>query len=972
MMLLSSLSNEILLEISSCKNLRLTCTGFGDIFASDVLHTLGIDIRVEDKEKITSTLNMLKWMAGGKFVHQGRVDAIRCLHLRSISISNLPSSDEDNDDLKSSNIVSDEELMNLLLPALKALSNLQSFSWFPQANDPELSHEAVARIVSQLPRLGHLAIDLVFLQSSTALAHFKNLSSIEAGAQVPVRLRHIAALGVTVSTVDAFTRVIIQSPKLRDFGFVLGDSKTDHGLGYISQQCNKSGIRLPLDRLRLRKCVPSPEILPHLFHLTTIEILESPSCLMETKEGRQSLEEFWRLVTKSQLRLQHISVDLVPHSLVDYLKSYEGLKSFKLHNFYLYINQSVLDDIVATTEQFYYEALVNHYSTLRLLDLNLAYEDKWCFRRTYASTIAKCRSLEFLGLGLGFGQLGGTTTSQDPLEKDQPNLHVLLDTIAINCVSLKTLALYNPLPNQITSHVPYSGRYHQRKTMWAIMMRKIDKWVAPTSATVGSLPTVWLSREDCQNLRLTCNIFADVFAFNVLRSLTISPRRKDEHNIQSTFDMLKWMAGGGRINAVQALRIEATSSEGSSITEQQVIELLTPALNALQNIQRLRWYPTDNDTKSTHQVIAGIVSKYPQLNHLDVTLTNMKYPILSYFNNLTFLECKVFKGDSPSTGMPAAHPDELSQVLIQSPKLRSLSLSRASGPGALGDTLSQVFNRCNESGTVLQLRSLNLNGHLPCRELHPHISHLSSLQILDCPISDTTVEERLDMFQEFWVAITKSEAQLQEITVDRVPTSLVNYLCSYRGLKSFKLLNRYRRIADLAEGGYLDAERFYNEALVNHVSTLEALDVELDYEDQWCFNRSYKDTIKKCKRLRFLGLGVGYGQLGGLNDPDPLEKDEPNVHALLDAIAVGCPLLKTLNLYNPLPDRSDQGMAGHYQIKGMWEITNLKVRQWVAPPSSDVGLLPRVYIPGYGGRFFYVPAYKDEGKCIQFIPQRRY
>ncbi|PPR03425.1 hypothetical protein CVT24_012694 [Panaeolus cyanescens] len=311
----------------------------------------------------------------------------------------------------------------ILLEISSNTFSLPTRSWFPHANDPELSHESVAKAVSQLPRLEHLAIDLVFLQSSTALAHFKNLSSIEAGAQVPVRLRHIAALAVTVSTVDAFTRVIIQSPKLRDFGFVLGDSKTDYGLAYIFQQCNKCGIRLPLDRVRLRKCILSPDILPHLSRLSTIEILESPSFLMETKEGRQSLEEFWRLVTQHQLRLQRIAVDIVPHSLVDYLKSYEGLESFKLCSSNdPGINQSIFDYIEATAAQFYDEALDNHYSTLQLLDLNLAFEDKWCFRRTYTSTIAKCKSLKFLGLGLGFGQLGGPTTPKDPLEEDQPNI----------------------------------------------------------------------------------------------------------------------------------------------------------------------------------------------------------------------------------------------------------------------------------------------------------------------------------------------------------------------------------------------------------------------------------------------------------------------------------------------------------------------------------------------------------------------
>ncbi|PPQ68240.1 hypothetical protein CVT24_005048 [Panaeolus cyanescens] len=497
-MSLTSLSAEILLKISSYlvhrdrKDLRLTCNALADIIATDVLCGVVIDIQIDggyryESGRIRPQLDMLRWMGGGA---NRRVDAIRHLRIKSLSVANDSylsklepaeseySEDQDEDDDDDDDVIrvpnDTEEVMHVLIPALKALRNVQTFIWDPEPKDPAVLQGIVAEIVSQYPRLEQVVVDLPDVRSPL-LSRFKNLRYLSGFSQ--------SSTEVSRPVMEAFAQVMAQSQtSLKHFKFNFGLSKMtgrNKLPAFAFKQCSNSSVVLRLRTLHLERCVPSKTLVPHLAQLSTLRLLQSPPDFVKSKKGKRMFENFWSAIKDAGIQLQHIAVDAAPNSLVAYLKSYAGLKSFKLCK-----NSSIdfsVDGIFGSAERFYEEGLVRHYETLNELEISLSWEDKWCFRRTYQSTISQCRRLKILGLGLGFRQLGGDSKWRTPselLDVEEPNLvFVLLDTIAIHCPSLKKLTIYAPTPGDSS----FGSE---------LMEEKITGWVPPPGLTPKALPYI--------------------------------------------------------------------------------------------------------------------------------------------------------------------------------------------------------------------------------------------------------------------------------------------------------------------------------------------------------------------------------------------------------------------------------------------------------------------------------------------------
>ncbi|KAF9043940.1 hypothetical protein BJ165DRAFT_1478717 [Panaeolus papilionaceus] len=439
----------------------------------------------------------------------------------------------------------------------------------------------------------------------------------------------------------------------------------------------------------------------------------------------------------------------------------------------------------------------------------------------------------------------------------------------------------------------------------------------------------------------------------------------------------------GHVEAIRKLHIkalappqregydEATEEPDVSFSSSESIMCILPlALQALCNLQTFKWEPQTRDPEHSHEVVARTVSGCTQLTHLEINTTYLTTSVLSHFKNLTFINYVAW-GSIESVRVPEHVVDGFAQAVIQSPRLSSFRFETVAGSE---HNLDRVIQRCDEACIVLPVKHLILRGCLPPLTLLPHLRKLTSLNILTTPTKVKNAEERRLLFQDLWLGITNEGVQLQHIAVDRVPDALVDYLKSYHGLKTFQLNNHVRTEDDIIENVYLTAERFYDEALTNHFLTLECLDIDLEYEDQWCFHRTYQKIFAQCNNLVNLAIGFGYGQIGGLRTTDPLEAENPCLHLFLDTVVPNCPHLKVLKIRNPLPDRSTasdpySGHMEHYQIKGMWEITQHKLRTWTAPPNCR--RLPKVYLSGYNQQFCYVAPEDSVEGPLKYVRRRR-
>ncbi|PPQ68238.1 hypothetical protein CVT24_005046 [Panaeolus cyanescens] len=993
--MLENLSGDLLLNIGTNlerddhKNLRLVSSSLTDVFALLVLNSIRIWIEgpgVNSDSNTSDHLELLQWLANPRPHHKSRIQAIRKLHIASLSPYNRPKSPVNIGRYSTM----EAAVVSCLRPALFNLSNIHAFIWEVQAKDPDTTHHIVAETVSAYPQLQTIHIFLTHL-TSPVLHHFKNLTSIEYSAyrdDIPT---------FPVPVVTGFAKAITQSPNLRSLGFTAAEGQENIS-EHVFEYCRVNASALPLRDLTLLRVLSPLPLLPHIDNLNTIVMINVPS-----KDGFSlpSLQEFWVEVKGKGLTLERICVDRIPPSLVDYIESYQGLKFFILDNDGSSIVNGPSDDIDA--ERFYLEALPRHASTLERLDLHLSYEDKWCFSSSLARVIAQWHSLKFLGLGFGFGQLQDGSSSDDS-EDDQSiekksNLHILFDTILEHCPNIRTINIYHPLPDKGTSSA-HMG-YAQMKGLWDLTRVAMLTWEGTIKDSAHG-PAVfrdttdytmlenlsddlllnigtYLECSDHKNLRLVSNSVTDVFALIVLKSISlwVEGPEANSDKISDHLELIQWLADPppqhrSRIRAIQKLSIISLSPynyPGSFVNvdeynsmERDFVKYLRSGLLNLSNVHTFAWEVQAKDPVTTHHIVAETVSTYRHLESIQVYLTHLTTPVLHHFKNLQSIAYRSYAVNDDIV-IPVPVITGFAQAIVQSPKLRSLTFTGVKGQEYMVD---HVFEHCRANGSILPLRNITLiRVHSPI-PLLPRISHLNTIEIIDIP-SDSGFA--LPSLETFWLAVKDRGIQLERIQVDRVPSSLVDYIGSYQGLKSFVLKNEMSSVVNRPHDD-VDAERFYFESLPRHVPTLEILDLHLAYEDKWCFSSLLASSlIAQCTALKMLGLGFGFGQLE--SPPHNLEDgrmydQKLTLHILLDTIFKKCPGMRTVNIYHPFPDRDTS--SNHMEsarMEALWDLTQDALLTWEGRfediAHRDPAFQVTVQVPDYHPLSCFNPKLHDDG-----------
>jgi hypothetical protein len=127
-----------------------------------------------------------------------------------------------------------------------------------------------------------------------------------------------------------------------------------------------------------------------------------------------------------------------------------------------------------------------------------------------------------------------------------------------------------------------------------------------------------------------------------------------------------------------------------------------------------------------------------------------------------------------------------------------------------------------------------------------------------------------------WKAPQISGIHLEELALDCVVPSFLDYLASYSGLKKLQL----------TAGGFLDgtssdtlARQFFSTPLTNHVHSLEELRVIPPFEGSWCFGGHNEAVLSRFTNLKTLRMAILSEQLAWQGvSPDNLEgKAERNL-----------------------------------------------------------------------------------------------
>jgi hypothetical protein len=166
-----------------------------------------------------------------------------------------------------------------------------------------------------------------------------------------------------------------------------------------------SGPR-PLRRLVLTDCfICLNEVtLPHLVNLTSLKFSTS----FPNPDSKYSTDTIWTALKASGIHLEELDLgyNTMAASLVDYLSTFSGLKTLRMH----------LIGSAAMVARFWSAAFPNHMNTLENFALYEGGDGEWCLFLSDCSLILQCRKVKYLMLSILCGSEQGLLSENLILE----------------------------------------------------------------------------------------------------------------------------------------------------------------------------------------------------------------------------------------------------------------------------------------------------------------------------------------------------------------------------------------------------------------------------------------------------------------------------------------------------------------------------------------------------------------------------
>jgi hypothetical protein len=303
--------------------------------------------------------------------------------------------------------------------------------WVPAVKDSEWAHATVLEALKSYPNLQSLSIELqscrieIPFQIFTTLRHI----SVFCVGEDPDRPLHHA------KSFDNLINMIAQSPRLESIDFTnnynykrrkLSTRSLHHLLEHYPNDENVPPLQLK--RLALASCLVRLDdeiIMRHLRYLTSLsleDLLEPLAPVPETpadpnrnpdededeedkddaiskdildKQNRwgSSYDQIWETIHDAGLKLEEITLYIIPPAFVEYIASYSGLKK-------LTIGTGGFKDGTASDNagKRFYEALEKHADSIEELDISAYYEGLWCFGHHNKALLSTFQNLKTLSM----------------------------------------------------------------------------------------------------------------------------------------------------------------------------------------------------------------------------------------------------------------------------------------------------------------------------------------------------------------------------------------------------------------------------------------------------------------------------------------------------------------------------------------------------------------------------------------------
>lgn len=143
----------------------------------------------------------------------------------------------------------------------------------------------------------------------------------------------------------------------------------------------------------------------------------------------------------------------------------------------------------------------------------------------------------------------------------------------------------------------------------------------------------------------------------------------------------------------------------------------------------------------------------------------------------------------------------------------------------------------------------------------PHFKNLKSihltaierlyLRMRDMPAEPERKQRYMSKTQDIWKAMKEASIYLEEVIVDIVPPSFIDYLSSYTGLKKLHLLSGINFVSSDNIPSL-----FFAKAVETHAQCLEDLCISPELEGPWCFGQHNVGFLRQLVVLKSIELRV--------------------------------------------------------------------------------------------------------------------
>ena len=289
-----------------------------------------------------------------------------------------------------------------------------------------------------------------------------------------------------------------------------------------------------------------------------------------------------------------------------------------------------------------------------------------------------------------------------------------------------------------------------------------------------------------------------------------------------------------------------------------------------------RWRPVHKDGDWALKDVMDALKTLPNLRVLLLHTTDCNFPFP--LQDLSGIQEISIRGRSEKCN--AEILENVAKLVARSPRITLIDINSCSSYYAAADksqSLHQIFKHYPQDFPPLRLRHLSLRDCFVKLDdvTLPHLQHLTSLSLMN--IEDpynrmsrwgTEPSTNLQLSKEkqtygssigdIWKALKISRIYLEELTLNIVVPSLLEYLASYSGLKKLRLT-----AGGFHEGTSSDsmARQFFSTPFINHVQSLEDLNISAPFEGSWCFGPWNQAIVSRCTNLKTLGMAIVSRQL---------------------------------------------------------------------------------------------------------------